>query len=154
MLIASYPVKISGVTVITQLNAGITDNSTYLGRNNGYSKNASLTESFIFKIPLTITARGGFTQSLDNLFGYSRNLLGEISASYDVIKYWTASLGLNLDVTKAQNKRTGFSLDNAFKMGEHVNLNIRVEKNNYTDWISGSNNFDEFVFKSTLSTNW
>jgi len=154
MFISSYVAKIGNLTLISQLNAGITDNSTYRSLNNGYSRNASLTESFMFKIPLSLTGRIGFTQNLDKLIGYSRLISGEMTASYVMEKFWTLSTGIGADVTKQQNKRTVFFLSSDMLFGKNVTLNIRTEKNNYLDWTNSSNNFDEFVIKSTLSTTW
>ncbi|RPI17739.1 MAG: hypothetical protein EHM58_08245 [Ignavibacteriae bacterium] len=153
-LISSYQFKVSNVTIINQLNAGLTDNTTYKSINDGFSRNISLTETFLFKIPLTLTGRFGITQTLDKLLGYNRIILSEFSASFAAKEYWTGFMSVNFDVSKEQSKRIGFAFDNLFELGKNISINIRMEKNINTDWINGSNNFDEFVFKSTLSTNW
>jgi hypothetical protein len=152
--ITSYSGKIKDITSVTSLSAGITDNSTYLTRNDGYSKNITLNQSFYFKFPLTLSGSIGMVQTSDKLFGYTRTATGGFSADYVFEELWTNSAGFSTDVTRDLNKKFSFFFDTKFDFNKYISLNIRTEKNLYNDWISGSNNWDEFVIKSTLSTNW
>lgn len=152
--ITSYSGKIKNITSVTSLSAGITDNSTYLKRNDGYSKNITLNQSFYFKFPLTLSGSIGLVQTSDMLYGYARTVTGGISADYVIEEIWSNSAGFSADITRDLNKRLSVFLDTRLDFNEHVSLNIRTEKNLYNDWVSGANNWDEFVIKSTLSTNW
>jgi hypothetical protein len=152
--IASYNAKIKDITFSTFLNGGITDNSTYKSFNDGYSKNITLTEMLMLRVPLTITGSIGMFQTSDKLYGYSRTISGSLSANYVIENIWTNSAGFGSDVTKGMNKRLTFFLETTLALNQYISLNIRAEKNKFTDWLGKGNNWDEFVIKSTLSTNW
>ncbi len=152
--IVSYNARMSVVTISTFLTAGIADISTYKSYNDGYTKSISLTEMFMFKFPFTLSGSIGMVQTSDKLYGYTRTVSGSFSTDYVLENFWTNSIGFGIDVTKDLNKRISFFLNSTLVFNQYISLDMRAEKNTYTDWINISNKWDEFVIKSTLSTNW
>ncbi|MEO8514984.1 MAG: hypothetical protein ABI543_15610 [Ignavibacteria bacterium] len=47
-----------------------------------------------------------------------------------------------------------FYFTTSFNIIKNVTFEIRTEKNLYTDWATSSNNFDEFLIRGTVTTNW
>lgn len=79
---------------------------------------------------------------------------GGFSADYVVEELWTNSAGLGVDITRDMNKKVSLFFDTKFVFNQYISLNIRTEKNVYNDWLSSSNNWDEFVIRGTVTTNW
>ena len=93
-------------------------------------------------------------QISDKLYGYTRTATGGFSVDYVIEDIWTNSAGFGIDIMRGMNKKVSFFFDTRFDFNQYISLDIRTEKNVYNDWLNGANNWDEFVIKSTLSTNW
>lgn len=127
---------------------------TSLDTASGYTSNSlTLSEGLSFEIPLTLSFSFCAIHS-DYVNEYSRLLSFDSYASYVLEDVWTNSIGFATGVEKAKNRKRMFYLTTSLNLVKNMTFEIRTEKNLYTDWLSGSNNFDEFLIRGTVTTNW
>lgn len=128
--------------------------ATSLDTSSGYTSNSlTLSEGLSFDIPLSISASINMIHS-DYANDYSRILSFDTFASYTLEDVWTNMIGFSTGVEKDKNRKRRFYLTTSFKMIKNVTFEIRTEKNLYTDWVASLNNFDEFLIRGTITTNW
>lgn len=127
--------------------------ATTLDTSSGYTSNSlTLSEGLSFEIPLTLSASINMVHS-DYVNDYSRILSFDAFASYTLEDIWTNTIGFSTGVEKDKNRKRMMYLTTSFNIIKNVTFDIRAEKSLYTDWISGSNNFDEFLLRAIVSTN-
>ncbi|NOS85372.1 MAG: hypothetical protein HOP31_09550 [Ignavibacteria bacterium] len=128
--------------------------ATSLDTASGYTSNSlTLSEGLSFNIPLSLSASVNLIHS-DYVNDYSRILSFDAFASYTLEEVWTNMIGFSTGVEKDKNRKRMFYLTTSFNIIKNVTFEIRTEKNLYTDWAASSNNFDEFLIRGTVTTNW
>ncbi|HMQ78746.1 MAG TPA: hypothetical protein PKE39_00670 [Ignavibacteria bacterium] len=128
--------------------------ATSLDTASGYTSNSfTLSEGLSFDIPLSLSASVNVIHS-DYVNDYSRILSFDAFASYTLEDVWTNMIGFSTGVEKDKNRKRMFYLTTSFSIIQNVNFEIRTEKNLFTDWATSSNNFDEFLIRGTVTTNW
>jgi hypothetical protein len=132
----------------------IFNKATSLDTSSGYTSHSfTLSEGLSFDIPLTLSLSFGAVQS-SYVSDDSRILSFDGNASYTMDDFWTYSVGFSTGVEKDKNRKRMFYLTSTFNFVKNISFEIRTEKNLYTDWISGSNNYDEFLIRGTVTSNW
>lgn len=128
--------------------------ATSLDTSSGYTSNSlTLSEGLSFDIPLNISASVNVIHS-DYVNDYSRILSFDGSIGYTLEDVWSNTIGFSTGVEKDKNRKRMFYLSTSFNIIKNVTFDIKAEKNLYTDWISSTNNFDEFLIRGTVTTNW
>jgi len=128
--------------------------ATSLDTSSGYTSNSlTLSEGLSFEIPLTLSFSFNAVHS-DYVNDYSRLLSFDAFASYTLEDVWTNMIGFSTGVEKDKNRKRVFYLATSINIIKNVTFEIRTEKNLYTDWLASSNNFDEFLLRGTVTTNW
>jgi hypothetical protein len=128
--------------------------ATSLDTASGYTSNSfTFSEGLSFDIPLTLSFSFNATHS-DYVNDYSRILSFDAFAGYTLEDVWTNMIGFSTGVEKDKNRKRMFYLTTSFNIIKNVTFEIRTEKNLYTDWAASSNNFDEFLIRGTVTTNW
>jgi len=80
--------------------------------------------------------------------GQVTNLDG--SVGYTFFEQWSNTVGLNYSIEKDKSNRLGFYLNSSYSVSENVIIDLRVEKNNYTDKLLNTNDFNEILARSTI----
>lgn len=128
--------------------------ATSLDTSSGYTSNSIiLSEGLSFDIPLSLSASINVIHA-DYVNDYSRILSFDAYASYTLEDVWTNMIGFSTGVEKDKNRKRMFYLTTSFNIVKNVTFEMRTEKNLYTDWLTSSNNFDEFLIRGTVTTNW
>ena len=128
--------------------------ATSLDTSSGYTSNSlTLSEGLSFDIPLNISASVNVINS-DYVNDYSRILSFDGSIGYTLEDVWSNTIGFSTGVEKDKNRKRMFYLTTSFNIIKNVTFDIKAEKNLYTDWLTSSNNFDEFLIRGTVTTNW
>lgn len=128
--------------------------ATSLDTSSGYTSNSlTLSEGLSFDIPLTLSFSFNAVHS-DYVNDYSRLLSFDAFAGYTLEDVWTNMIGFSTGVEKDKNRKRMFYLTTSFNIIKNVTFEIRSEKNLYTDWVTNTNNFDEFLIRGTVTTNW
>ena len=121
--------------------------------NNYSNKNFMLNQSLSFSIPLTLGASFGLTQS--KLFqDYSKITFFDLNASYVLFNVWQNTFGISHAKELNRNNKFGVYLNSVWQLPVIGSLGLRIEKNLYKDNVQGSNNYDEFILKATITSNW
>jgi len=129
------------------------NNATSLDTASGYTSNSlTLSEGISFGIPLSLSASINLVHS-DYVNDYSRILSFDAFASYTLEDVWTNSIGFSTGVEKDKNRKRMLYLTTSFNIIKNVTFDIRGEKSLYTDWINGTNNYDEFLIRGIVTTN-
>lgn len=128
--------------------------ATSLDTAGGYTSNSfTLSEGISFGIPLSLSASVNMIHS-DYVNDYSRILYFDAFASYTLEDVWTNMIGFSTGVEKDKNRKRMFYLTTSFNIIKNLTFEVKAEKNLYTDWTTSSNNFDEFLIRGTVTTNW
>ncbi len=128
--------------------------ATSLDTASGYTSNSlTLSEMLSFQIPLSFSVSFNLSHS-DYVNDYSRILSFDGNVSYTLLDIWTNAFGVAISDENRKNKKTYIYLSTDFNLVKNVSVNIRAEQNLYNDWIARTNNYDEFMLKGTVVTNW
>ncbi len=120
---------------------------------SGYTSHGlTLNETFSFEFPLSLSA-GFSAQFFDYVNDYSRVLSFDGNINYTFEEIITNTLGIGKSVDKDKNGKLYLYLGTVLNIIKGVTLDIRAEKNLYNDWLKNVNNYDEFILKGTLTTN-
>jgi len=127
--------------------------ATSLDTASGYTSNSlTLSEGLSFGIPLSISASVNLVHS-DYVNDYSRIISFDAFASYTLEDVWTNSIGFSTGIEKDKNRKRIIYMTTSFNIIKNVTFDIRGEKSLYTDWINGTNNYDEFLLRGIVTTN-
>jgi len=152
MLSSGHNVTI-GKSYLNQSLSYTFNTASSLDTSSGYTSHGlTLYETFTFEFPLTLSA-GFSAQFFDYVNDYSRTLSFDGNINYTFEEIITNTLGIGKSVDKDKNGKIYFYLGTGLNIIKGVTLDIRAEKNLYTDWLNGVNNYDEFILKGTLTTN-
>lgn len=152
--VSSYSMKIGNITAQTTALFSYNESKSLFGLNDYWTKTSSLSETFIFKFPLAVSASIGMVQVLNQGIDYQRVITFNFAPSYTLKEIWNLGTGLAVDVDKDQNKKICINVSSNVQLWKYLSLDIRAEQNIYTDWLDNRNNYKEFIFKSTLSAIW
>ncbi len=115
--------------------------------------NVVFSQMFSFKFPLTLS--GSFGMSFANYPGdYSRILSTDISATYLLMDVLNYMVGFSTAYEKDKNKKNMFYIGTSIGYKQYINFEVRAEKNLYHDWFDNRSNYDEFLIRGTVTTNW
>ncbi len=127
--------------------------ATSLDTSSGYTSNSiTLSEGLSFDIPLYLSASVNLVHS-DYVNDYSRLISFDTYLSYTLEDVWTNSLGFSTGIEKDKNRKRIFYLNTSFNIIKNVSIEFRAEKNLYSDWLNNTNNYDEFLLRGTVTTN-
>lgn len=117
---------------------------------SGYtSNNFVITENLTFKSPLVLSA--GFGMNFLNFADFSTRITNlDGSIGYTFFEQWNNTFGVNYSVEKNKSNRVGFYINSSYSLSEQVSIDLRVEKNNYSDQLLSSNDYDEIIARTTL----
>ena len=120
---------------------------------SGYTVNSfNINENFSFKFPLTIGFGFGMTfMNFLNDKNQITNLDG--SVGYTFFEQWNNTLGITYSIEKDNNNKTGFYLNSSYGFTENVFIDLRIERNIYSDLILSSNDFNELLARTSLRIN-
>ncbi|MCL6494696.1 MAG: hypothetical protein K6T54_07965 [Ignavibacterium sp.] len=124
--------------------------SKSLDSSSGYTLNSfSLSENLSFRSPLVIGA--GFGMNFMDYVGMSStitNLDGNVG--YTFFEKWNNILGVSYSVEKDKSNRVGFYLNSTYDFSENISADLRIEKNNYSDKLFSTNDYDEILARTTI----
>ncbi len=124
--------------------------ATSLDTASGYnSNNFTLAENLSFRFPLVISASFGMS-FLDYFYDYSKITSFDGNVSYTFFESWTNTLGAAYSGEKNKNSKVYFYIGSTYEYTENVSIDLRIEKNNYSDQIVSINDYDEFLVRSTI----
>ncbi|MCI0450598.1 MAG: hypothetical protein L0Y79_12600 [Chlorobi bacterium] len=113
--------------------------------------NLIFSQSLGFSFPLNLS--GSFSMSFARYPGeYSRILSGDISVDYTLFDIANSFIGFSTAYEKDLNKKNTFYFGTRLGYDRYINIEVRAEKNLYHDWFDMRNNFDEFLIRGIVST--
>jgi hypothetical protein len=118
-------------------------------RTNSYL----LTEGVSFRFPLNVTTTLGLVQTYSGI-GYGRINTVDVGATASPIDNASTSVGVNLSIEKDRNEKAGFYLSSNVSLFEMLSIDVRAERNVYTEEQIVAENYREFVFAATLTARW
>jgi len=144
-----YNFKINDMTLGSNLFY-LFNKSKSLDSLSGYTLNSfTVSENLLFKFPLVLSASFGMNfLKFADYSGQVTNLDG--SVGYTFFEQWSNTVGLNYSIEKDKSNRLGFYLNSSYSVSENVIIDLRVEKNNYTDKLLNTNDFNEILARSTI----
>jgi hypothetical protein len=124
--------------------------ATSLDTASGYkSDNFTLSENLSFKFPLVISASFGMN-FLDYFLDYSKITTLDGNIGYTFFESWTNTFGAAYSSEKNRNSKIYFYISSIYDYTENVSIDVRIEKNKYSDQIVNLNDYDEFLIRSTI----
>ncbi len=117
---------------------------------SGYtSNNFTLSENLSFRIPLVISASFGMS-FLDYFLDYSKITSVDGNVGYTFFDSWTNTIGVAYSSEKNRDSKVCLYLNSTYNYTENVSIDLRLEKNSYSDEIVVVNNYNEFLVRSTI----
>jgi hypothetical protein len=152
MGLASYTAMVQGNSISSLLSYTLNLVRAFGGVNDVTSHNVSLTETFSFKVPLSLTIGAGIIKSTESGLDRQTSLF-TFNGSYTLMKFWTYGGGVSLEVEKDKSKKTIINLYTSFAPIKNLSFNINIDKNILKDWQTSINDYDEFIFRSEIGVN-
>ncbi|BDQ02471.1 hypothetical protein [Ignavibacterium sp.] len=117
---------------------------------SGYTLNSfTLSENLAFKSPLVIGF--GFGMNFMDFAGMSSTITNiDGNVGYTFFEQWNNVLGVYYSFEKDKNNRLGFYLNSTYDISENISADLRIEKNNYSDKILSTNDYDEILARTTI----
>jgi hypothetical protein len=148
-----YGYNISNISSYTMISFSKQESRSKSELNRYSVNNFVLSNTLSFQFPLTLSASFGFAQS--KLFQeYNKITYLDFSASYGLFDIWQNALGINQAYERNKNNKLGLYLNSELTIPVIGMLNVRLEKNIYKDKVQGYNNYDEFIFRATITSSW
>ncbi|MBU2445640.1 MAG: hypothetical protein KJ666_08720 [Bacteroidetes bacterium] len=112
-----------------------------------------VTEAISLNIPLSFTASWGLIQTTSAL-GDSRINNIDLGANAQVTDGLSIMGGVNLASEKDRNRRTGFYVSSNISPFQGIGIDIRADRNVYTEEQVALGDYREFIFSATLTARW
>ncbi len=109
-------------------------------------------ENIGFLFPLNLTLGYSLNSNKFNNEKININTLS-FSSSYSIFKDWIATAGINYSKEPNVNK-TGIYLNANFPVWVLGKMDIRAEQNILKDQQIKTNNYNEFIIRTTFSSQW
>lgn len=143
----------SGLNLSTNLYFSRQQGNSASEESNFTNQQFSLNESVTFRIPLTIfgtfsLCQTEYSEEQDDLHTIA------LGGSYFAFGRWRNALGVEWTSMKDKNDLVGFYWRSSYPVGWAGRLEVHLRNNAYRDDADDSNDYDEWVFRSTLMTNW
>lgn len=124
--------------------------ATSLDTASGYtSNNFTLAENLSFNFPLVISASFGMS-FLDYFSDYSKITSLDGNISYTFFESWTNTIGAAYSGEKNKSSKVYFYIGSIYEYTENILIELRIEKNNFSDKIVNANDYDELLIRSTI----
>ncbi|MFA4923209.1 MAG: hypothetical protein WC557_03345, partial [Ignavibacteriaceae bacterium] len=118
-------------------------------RNNSFMA----TEVISLNIPLSFTASWGLIQSAYGL-GESKINNIDLGANAQVTDSWSIVAGMNFASEVNLNRKTGFYLNSNVSPFQGIGIDLRAERNVYTEQQVAFGDYREFIFSVILTAQW
>jgi|GEM_PF-618879 len=151
--ISGYSFKLGDIRTQTSFLFSYCSSKTFFGIYDYWTKTSQLTQSISFKFPLSISAAIGMVQTSSGIITYDRIITFQFTGDYIVSKMLQVSAGANIDSEKDKNNKLGIYLSSRLQILKHISVDLRAEQNNIKDNVLTTNNYKEFIFRSTISAN-
>jgi len=151
--VTGYNLQIQQYNLSTTV-AYMSNEAKSLNGSSDYRTNSiSVTESFSFDKPISVSGTWGLINTRSLLFNSDINNF-DFSVNAAFIESLSNSVGLNIAYEYALNKKTGLYFDTAYSPLEDINLKARIEGVTYTDLVNNSLNYNELIFSLMLIAAW
>jgi len=152
-LSTGYAYNVSKLFLFTNVNFSLQESKTKWELSDYSTNNFMLNQSVSFLFPFMITAGIGLSETrISNT--YNNILYYDLSASYTAFGIWNNSAGISYAKEMNQNNKAGVFINSSIPIWLLGTLDLRAEKNVYNVKAAGTNSYNEFVFKATLTSNW
>ena len=123
---------------------------TDLSKTNSYTLNEELT----FTIPLSVGIGANYCQS--TFSNKESDILSlTLSGTYSTFEdRWQNSLSVTYQNESHEQNKLGFSLNSKVQLWKNGDLEIQLEKNNFTDNVQCTQNYNEFIAKLSFEVRW
>lgn len=110
--------------------------------------NFNLIESVTFRFPLTINLNTGLLIADYSWGQNSKTYSFDFNVGYLFYNSWNNFVGANFSTEPGSNRRLGFYISSAYSLEKNIDLDLRLERNKYTDQFFGYGSYTEFVVRS------
>lgn len=145
-----YDFKLNNEMTLVSNISYLFNESKSLDSLSGYTLNSvSTTQNLLFKSPIILGF--GFGMNFMKFVGASNtitNLDGNIG--YTFFGNWSNVLGVSYSVEKGISDKIGLYLNSTYNFSEKISADLRIEKNNSSDIITSTNNYDEIIARTTI----
>lgn len=148
-----YGYKINDIYNFTNITFSYQDSKTSMTINNYSTNTLFINHTVTFLIPLSLT--GAFSVTENRMFGlYTKIVSYDLSGAYTFFKRLQNSAGIDISKEHNNNIKYGIYVSSNITIPVIGNLDLRAEKNVYKDRAIGIDNYNEFIFRATLTSNW
>ena len=152
-VITGYSYQIGDVNSSTSLMFSGQQTKTFTGLDNYRTKSFTVTEAITLNIPLSFTASWGLIQTT-SVLGYSRINNFDLGANSQITEEWSIMAGINIATQKDLDRRTGFYLNSIIVPMQGIEIDLRADRNIFTEDQFILGNYREFIFSATLTASW
>ncbi|MES2765424.1 MAG: hypothetical protein V4642_06135 [Bacteroidota bacterium] len=149
---SGYSYKIGPLRANTMALFSSNESKTLFGLFDYLTKTAQLTQSLTFSIPLSLSASVGMLEA-NGAFPV-KAITFNFMPSYTIGDIWQLSAGFDGAYDEGNSERTGISLISTVDLWQYFTLDMRAEKNLYSEQVNPVSNYGEFIFRATLTANW
>lgn len=148
-----YGFRVFNLYAFTNLTYSQQSGRTHLNIGDYNTRNFVAFETISFKFPLSLSMGYSFTKTKSSDIITNLNSV-DFSGGYTFFDKWQNSAGINYSKESAGNKKFGIYFSSSIPISSIGTFDLRLEKNLYKDLIASTNNYDEFLLRATLSSNW
>jgi len=153
-IIAGYSKNFGSIFSQTNAVFSLQNTRTLFGIYDASTNNFTLSQTFGFKIPLTLSGSIGFVNSSYKGGDDSHLLNIDFSTGYTFFDVWQNSAGLTINTEKNKNDKYGFFLNSSMFLWNVLNLDFRYDYNSYKEYLLvNPNNYKESSFRGTATIN-
>jgi hypothetical protein len=162
-IVAGYSFAIEKLVTSTNISFSKQDTKTRYGLGDFSSTNWSLNEIVNFPFPLSLSGTLGLIEPHATPDTANAIISIDLSGSYTAYDVWTNTVGFTIAKQAGVDNKTGFYISTSFPLWKAGTLDIRAEKNIYTnnnpypDALPGTfqnPNYNEFILRAVLTKSW
>jgi len=152
-IMTGYSYRLGNLNSSTSFTFSRQETKTVSGIGDYRTNSFMVTEAISLNIPLSFTASWGLIQTTSAL-GDSRINNLDLGANAQVIDGWSIMGGVNLAIEEGRNRRTGFYVSSNVSPFQGIGIDIRADRNIYTEQQGALGDYREFIFSATLTARW
>ncbi|MFA6025799.1 MAG: hypothetical protein WC727_05110, partial [Ignavibacteriaceae bacterium] len=152
-LMTGYSYLLGSLNSSTSFTFSGQQTKTLSGFSDYRANSFMVTEGVSLNIPLAFTASWGLIQTVYGL-GESKINNIDLGANAQINDVWSIVAGMNFASEVNRNSKTGFYLNSNVSPIQGIGIDLRVERNVYTEQQIAFGDYREFIFSAILTAQW
>lgn len=152
--ITGYTFRTGPLTNAANLTYSLQESQTNIAQSDYGVGTMGLNYTAMFQIPLTLNLGVSLSDLTSGADSSASIVSFDVGGSFVAWDIWESSLGVTIANQTDVDSRLGFFVGSSIALWDYGYLDLRAEKNTYTNTFFFSEDIDEFVFRTTLTTRW